>query len=126
MIVLKQVIVSYLPNILISNLTILRYEFIIIPTEDNTKNKSPVLYEQHSIGLESWCVKHVYQYACSTLFEHRKALSTRKLPYHKMEELNPVLNGAILINPDTGTFWNMKRELVERDLLSVEDELYFR
>ncbi|CAH1113666.1 unnamed protein product [Psylliodes chrysocephalus] len=100
-------------------------EFTIIPTEDNTKNKSPVLYLEHNLGLESWCIKHVYQYACSVLFEHKLQLSRRKVPYSEMEKLNQFLIGAILINPDVGTFWNMKRELVERDVLKVEDELNF-
>ncbi|KAG5885192.1 hypothetical protein JTB14_036499 [Gonioctena quinquepunctata] len=100
-------------------------EFSIIPSEGNTKNKSPVLYEQHNLCLESWCTRHVYQYASSILFESRKPLTANKLPYPKMENLNHLLIGAILINPDVGTFWNMKRELVERDVLAVEDELQF-
>lgn len=97
-----------------------------MPTEDNSKNKSPVLYEQHNVGLESWCVKHVYSYACSFLFDHKELLSKRKITSSKMETINTLLTGAILINPDVATFWNMKRVLVEMDFLNVERELHFR
>ncbi|CAG9858012.1 unnamed protein product [Phyllotreta striolata] len=98
-------------------------EFTIIPTEDNTRNKSPVLYEEHNLGLESWCIKHVYEYACSVLFSQRKQLS--RTPHSELEKLNRILIVAILINPEVGTFWNMKRELVEKDVLNTDDELYF-
>ncbi|CAG9815332.1 unnamed protein product [Phaedon cochleariae] len=100
-------------------------EFGIIPTEDNTRNKSPVVYEEHNLGLESWCIKHVYQYACSTLFQNRELLLRNKLGYNKMENMNHILIGAILINPECTTFWNMKRNLVENDILKIEDELHF-
>ncbi|XP_023025107.2 protein prenyltransferase alpha subunit repeat-containing protein tempura isoform X1 [Leptinotarsa decemlineata] len=100
-------------------------EFVIIPTDDNTKNKSPVLYEQRNLGLESWCVKLVYNYASLVLLDSREALRRGKLPFSKMEDLNHLLIGALLINPDVTTFWNMKRDLVEKDILAVEEELYF-
>lgn len=106
--------------------TFLRQEFSIIPTEDNSKNKSPVLYQQHNLGLESWCVKHVYNYACSILFGHKELLSKQKITLSKMETINTLLIGAILINPDVGTFWNMRRVLVEMNFLNVERELHFR
>lgn len=100
-------------------------DFTIVSTESNIKNKSPVLYENHSLGLESWCIKPVYQYVCDILFGERKRLADRKLSYDKMENLNSVLNGALLINPDVTTFWNMKRELVERDIITVDVELHY-
>lgn len=53
-------------------------------------------------------------------------LSRRKVPSSKLETLNTLLIGAILINPDVGTFWNMRRILVELDILNVERELHFR
>lgn len=101
-------------------------DFTIISTEtNNLKNKSPVLYESHNLGLESWCIKPVYQYVCNMLFSRRKQLAERKLPYNEMENLNCLLNGALLINPDVNTFWNMKRELLNNDILNVEGELHF-
>lgn len=89
------------------------------------KNKSPVLYEESSLGLESWCVKHIYKYAYHELFNIRKMLCNKKLPRHKMENLNHLLVGVLLINPDVYTFWNMKRELIEQDVLNVFTELAF-
>ncbi|XP_044262037.1 protein prenyltransferase alpha subunit repeat-containing protein 1 [Tribolium madens] len=100
-------------------------EFVIIPCESNTKNKSPVLYEEHNIGLESWCVKHIYRHAYLELFEVRKSLAKRKLSFAKQSNLNRLLIGVLLINPDVSTFWNMKRELVENDVIGVTNELIF-
>ncbi|XP_028143737.1 protein prenyltransferase alpha subunit repeat-containing protein 1 [Diabrotica virgifera virgifera] len=100
-------------------------EFAIIPTEGNSTNTSPLHYRYNNIGLESWCIKHLFQHACSVLFKKRCLLSKRKVLYEEMEELNKYLIGALLINPDIGTFWNMKRELVEQEVLDEKDELYF-
>ncbi|RZC42297.1 protein prenyltransferase alpha subunit repeat-containing protein 1-B [Asbolus verrucosus] len=100
-------------------------EFSIIPADVNTKNKSPVLYEEHNIGLESWCIKHIYRYAYLELFEVRKLLAKKKLSFCKERSLNHLLTGVLLINPDVSTFWNMKRELVENEVLSVTNELLF-
>lgn len=77
------------------------------------------------MGLESWCVKHIYRHVCRDLFEIRKQLASKKLSYYKMENLNRLLIGALLINPEMVTFWNMKRELVECDLLNMNKELQF-
>jgi protein prenyltransferase alpha subunit repeat containing protein 1 len=77
------------------------------------------------MGLESWCVKHIYRYAYLELFEVRQLLAKKKLSYCKERNLNHLLIGVLLVNPDVSTFWNMKRELVENDVLSVSDELRF-
>lgn len=103
-----------------------RKEFSLIPTgDDNLKNKSPVLYEESCLGLESWCVKHVYKYAHTELIEVRTPLTNKKLPLYKMKDLNHLLIGVLLINPDVYTFWNMKRELIERSVLNINKELSF-
>jgi protein prenyltransferase alpha subunit repeat containing protein 1 len=36
-----------------------------------------------------------------------------------------LLHGALLINPETATFWNMSKQLVESERLSPEQELKF-
>lgn len=97
----------------------------MIPAEINTTNKSPVLYQEHSIGLESWCIQHVYRYAYMELMEVRSALAKRRLSYTKGSNLNHFLIGTLLINPDVSTFWNMKKELVEIDVLAADKELIF-
>lgn len=47
------------------------------------------------------------------------------MPFHLTEQINRLLMGALLITPENHTFWNMKRELVEMEILNVERELYF-
>lgn len=91
----------------------------------NDKNKSPVLYEEHSLALEGWCIKHIYSYAYKELFKNRPLLKKNKLPTPKMTNLNKLLLGALLIQPDVSTFWNMKRELVEFGILDPWRELKF-
>lgn len=100
-------------------------DFTIVSTETNIKNKSPVLYENHSLGLESWCIKPVYQFVCDLLLSKKRKLYEHKIPYNEMENLNCLLNGALLINPDVTTFWNMKRVLIETDITTLENELQF-
>lgn len=100
-------------------------DFTIVSTESNVTNKSPILYEHHHLGLESWCIKSVNHYVCDILFSKRKQLAENKLLYSEMENLNCFLNGALLINPDVSTFWNMKRELVNSETASIEGELHF-
>lgn len=39
--------------------------------------------------------------------------------------MNHLLIGALLINPDVYTFWNVKRELVEKEVLNVDREFLF-
>lgn len=93
-----------------------------MPTGDeNLKNKSPVLYEENNLGLESWCIKYVYRHVYSELLETRR----KKLSPQELENLNHLLIGALLINPDVYTFWNIKRELVEKKVLNVEKEFLF-
>ncbi|CAG9766735.1 unnamed protein product [Ceutorhynchus assimilis] len=100
-------------------------DFTIIPVANNAENRSPVLYENHHFGLESWCVRYIYDYACSKLFEARRSLAQKKISFSLKDDLNYLIVGALLINPDVPTFWNMKRELVEDNVLSLEEELTF-
>ncbi|XP_018324874.1 protein prenyltransferase alpha subunit repeat-containing protein 1 [Agrilus planipennis] len=103
--------------------------FSVVPVTEN-KNKSPILYErqngsEHHLGLESWCVKHIYKYASTELFRVRRLLKKNRLSVFQMETLNKYLVGALLINPEVTTFWNMKKELIEQDILQTGKELLF-
>ncbi|XP_059487431.1 protein prenyltransferase alpha subunit repeat-containing protein 1 [Neocloeon triangulifer] len=94
-------------------------DFFIIPLTEN-QNKSPVIHANHSLGLESWCVQHVYCYVYGRLMNHK----TRK----KREEHKSVvrmLRGALLINPETTTFWNMSKQLIDAERISPEEDLRF-
>lgn len=39
------------------------------------------------------------------------------------DDLNKLLLGALVIKPDVLTFWNMRRELIERDIIDISKEL---
>lgn len=73
------------------------------------------------MGLASWCVQPLYCYVHRRLFEHRRNK-------HRREDSSNVarwLLGALLLNPDVSTFWNMRRELVRNYKLDVTEELDF-
>ncbi|OAD53972.1 Protein prenyltransferase alpha subunit repeat-containing protein 1, partial [Eufriesea mexicana] len=94
--------------------------FEIIPAEDN-ENKSPVFHQEDCLGLASWCVQPLYCYAYRRLFELRQNK-------HRREEPSTIarwLLGALLLNPDVTTFWNMRRELVRNHKLEASEEFFF-
>ncbi|XP_043262055.1 protein prenyltransferase alpha subunit repeat-containing protein 1 isoform X2 [Colletes gigas] len=100
--------------------TTLRKSFEIIPAEDN-ENKSPVYHQEDSLGLASWCVQPLYCYAHRRLFELRQNK-------HRREEPSTIarwLLGALLLNPEVTTFWNMRRELVRSQKLEASEEFAF-
>lgn len=97
-------------------------QFDIVPVTENNKNKSPVLYEEHSVGLEMWCVKHVYSYIHSYLLKIRKQLK-KSLCQSDTERVNRLLLGAVLIQPEVTTFWNMRKDLLEMNLIKADKEL---
>lgn len=69
-----------------------------------------------------WCVKYVYSYAHSCLLKIRKQLR-RNLSQSDIEKTNRLLLGAVLLQPDVSTFWNMRRDLIEMNLLKMDKEL---
>ncbi|XP_076181906.1 protein prenyltransferase alpha subunit repeat-containing protein tempura isoform X2 [Ptiloglossa arizonensis] len=97
-------ILSDIENVVKKNPSLKSFE--IIPAEDN-ENKSPVFHQEDCLGLASWCVQPLYCYAYRRLFELRQNK-------HRREEPSTIarwLLGALLLNPDVTTFWNMRREL---------------
>ncbi|XP_049792011.1 protein prenyltransferase alpha subunit repeat-containing protein 1 isoform X1 [Schistocerca nitens] len=95
-------------------------EFDIIPVTVN-HNKSPLHHVEHCLALESWCVRHVYCYAYHRLLDTRHFRHRRADP----EVTSRLLLGALLLNPDVSTFWNMRKELVQSGRLDVQSELHF-
>ncbi|XP_014215582.1 protein prenyltransferase alpha subunit repeat-containing protein 1 [Copidosoma floridanum] len=93
--------------------------FGIFPAEDN-ENKSPVLHEENALGLASWCVKPLYCHVYNRLLNLRQS-------YHREEPALVIrwLLGALLLNPDVTTFWNMRREFVKNGRLNPQEELRF-
>ncbi|XP_033172114.1 protein prenyltransferase alpha subunit repeat-containing protein 1 [Drosophila mauritiana] len=102
--------------------------FEIIPKEANC-NKSPVVHVEHNLGLESWCAQHVYDHAHRTLISHRRQTTAQQLrtlqQQQQSDSLAKYLNVALLINPDVTTFWHIRRQLVQKNRLSINKELQF-
>ncbi|KAI8434121.1 hypothetical protein MSG28_012255 [Choristoneura fumiferana] len=71
--------------------------FDIVPVDSNFKNKSPVLHVENCLGLESWCVKHVYMYCYSELMDKCFVKPKRKTPKSSVnsERLAQLLNMKI-------------------------------
>ncbi|XP_017877091.1 protein prenyltransferase alpha subunit repeat-containing protein 1 [Ceratina calcarata] len=111
-------ILSDIENVVKKNPSLKSFE--IVPAEDN-ENKSPVFHQGDSLGLASWCVQPLYCYVHRRLLEHRQNK-------HRREEPGTIakwLVGALLLNPDVTTFWNMRRELVRSHKLEPSDEFFF-
>lgn len=102
--------------------------FEIIPKETNF-NKSPVVHVDHNLGLESWCAQHVYDHAHRTLISHRRQTTQQQLrtlqQQQQSDALAKYLNVALLINSDVTTFWHIRRQLVQKNRLSINKELQF-
>lgn len=95
---------------------------------DSTTNKSPVLHVATSLGLESWCVTHLYNYCYSELI--RDFLTEPKRRLSRLSNLNykriyNLLNATILINPDVTSLWNKRREMTAQQYNSWFSELHF-
>lgn len=115
--------------------------FEIVNTEEKqNKNKSPVIHIEHHLGLESWCVHHVYRHAHAIILaaskKHPKACGgdassvdshSGKCTTHQpfSSNLTKYLNCALLINPDVATFWNCRRRLFQKNRLQIRKEFQF-
>lgn len=111
-------ILSDIENVFKKDLNLASFE--IIPAEDN-ENKSPVFHEENSLGLATWCIQPLYCYVYNRLLDLRQN-------YHRREEPTTIsrwLLGALLLNPDMSTFWNMRRELMRNGRLDPLQELRF-
>lgn len=91
------------------------FEIIAVPFK---QNKSPIRLIDNHLGIESWCLKYVYQHA------HQLIIKSKQLNRYSTSIVK-YLNCAILINPDVSTFWNIRRVLVERVQLSLTQEFQF-
>ncbi|XP_063696422.1 protein prenyltransferase alpha subunit repeat-containing protein 1 isoform X2 [Culicoides brevitarsis] len=98
--------------------------FELIPVETNQNNKSPVLHVDHNLGLESWCIKYIYEYAHKEVLKYKSNIFHSK-QYWDVKEFIKYLNTAVLINPDVGTYWNLRRWLVEKNQLNQTREFNF-
>lgn len=105
-----------------------RGAFDIVPVENNTRNKSPVLHLENCLGLESWCVKHVYIYCYNELMD--KYFTKPKRKSSKPTSVNSerqavLLNVTLLINPELSSLWNKRRDMFQGNLMEKTSELQF-
>lgn len=128
--------------------------FEIIPMPSNT-NKSPVIHVEHNLGLQSWCVKYIYEYAHRLILRYKVECAVRQSGANGSASVSSNSNGggggnnstgggsllsvlgagsnsivkylncAILINPDVATFWNLRRQLFARNRLDITKEFQF-
>ena len=79
-------------------------EFDIVGVEEKCLNKSPVLYENHRIGLESWCIKYLYN------FFYAKLMQLMQKSRHLIDEqkLFEYTRLVLLIHPDFSFAWNCR------------------
>ncbi|XP_072937911.1 protein prenyltransferase alpha subunit repeat-containing protein 1 [Epargyreus clarus] len=102
--------------------------FEIIPVDTNYQNKSPVLHLENCLGLESWCVKHVYMFCYSELMNKycaKQNSKTKKVSGVDADRFCRLLNVILLLNPELSTFWNRRRALVQNCVLEKSTELHF-
>ncbi|KAH0951748.1 hypothetical protein HN011_002161 [Eciton burchellii] len=93
--------------------------FMVVPMEDN-ENRSPVLHQEDSLALGSWCVEPLH------LYTYRRVMDYRRERHHRREDSRTIarwLLGSLLFAPNITTFWNMRRELVRAGRLDVREEL---
>ncbi|XP_049871470.1 protein prenyltransferase alpha subunit repeat-containing protein 1 [Pectinophora gossypiella] len=123
---LVEKIIKDIDNVMSKNAELCSFD--IVPVESNFQNKSPVLHLENCLGLESWCVKHVYMYCYTELMDKyfskpkRKSLKVTSVMSGR---LTRILNVTLLLNPELTSLWNKRRDLVLKMLLEKSSELRF-
>lgn len=92
----------------------------------SNQNKSPVIHAENNLGLESWCIPHVYKYAHQQVLQFKQSTIqyTRGLPWNS-SEIVKYLNVVLLINPDVTLFWNLRRYLFGHNKLNLTKEFLY-
>ncbi|KAE8743827.1 hypothetical protein FOCC_FOCC009537 [Frankliniella occidentalis] len=83
-------------------------DFEIVPVTVG-ENKSPVLHAEHTLGLQEWCVRHLYVHV------YHKVMNLKRQQRLRREDpsvLSRLLLGGVLLNPDCTSLWNIRREFV--------------
>lgn len=100
--------------------------FEIIPMQSN-QNKSPVIHAENSLGLESWCIPHVFNYAHKLVLNFKQSTHqyTRGTVQWQQGDVVKYLNVVLLLNPDVTLFWNIRRYLFGHNKLNLTKEFHF-
>ncbi|XP_076061659.1 protein prenyltransferase alpha subunit repeat-containing protein tempura [Oratosquilla oratoria] len=81
-------------------------------------NRCPVLHIDHKLGLESWCVQHVYSYAYAKIFASR--VNKRRQDYIVLEKWTQF---CLLVAPEVSTLWNIRKEMLLLGSITLQHEL---
>ncbi|XP_071170161.1 protein prenyltransferase alpha subunit repeat-containing protein 1-like isoform X1 [Mytilus edulis] len=96
-------------------------EYDFLPVLEPKHNRSPLILQDHKLGLEMWSVKILHHYAYNTLMTWRmKEVNAKFLG--QLDLIN-LTRAIVLVNPDCSTAWNIRKELIENGDLSVADDL---
>nr|XP_022329534.1 protein prenyltransferase alpha subunit repeat-containing protein 1-like isoform X2 [Crassostrea virginica] len=98
-------------------------EYDFLPVLEPKNNKSPLVLQEHKLGLEAWSVKVLFQYAYHQLISWRK--NTPPTKFLDPGELCSLTRAILLVNADCATAWNTRKELVDNGDLSVTEDLKF-
>lgn len=105
---------------LISSLIPYRSEYDVIPITEQSINKSPVIVIEDKLGIESWCIKHLYGYANKMFLQLKHNPQTKDI-----ERLIEVTRVLIMLNPEYASAWNVRKDMIQRNMLDPMQELVF-
>lgn len=109
-------ILSDLDNIFKRDANIL--EFDIIESVDSICNKSPVIYVDHNLALEKWCIPHLYDYANKKIVAFKN--NSQRSDLYMIHQLTRIM---LFINPDLTTAWNLRRVVINNNVQTHLDDL---
>lgn len=98
-------------------------EYDFLPVPEPKHNRSPLVLQEHKLGIESWSVKILFQYAYNQLIGWRN--NTPPTKFLDPNELCSLTRAILLVNADCSTAWNTRKELVDNGDLSVTEDLKF-
>ncbi|XP_062595154.1 protein prenyltransferase alpha subunit repeat-containing protein 1-B-like isoform X1 [Saccostrea cucullata] len=98
-------------------------EYDFLPVPEPKHNRSPLVLQEHKLGMESWSIKILFQYAYYRLISWRK--NSPQTKFIDPSELCSITRAILLVNADCATAWNTRKELVDNAELSVTEDLKF-
>ncbi|XP_041372170.1 protein prenyltransferase alpha subunit repeat-containing protein 1-like isoform X2 [Gigantopelta aegis] len=88
-----------------------------------SQNKSPLILLHHKLGFEMWCIPILYKHVYDKLLDwHHKDGAVK---FIEPEDVVKLTRAVLLVNPECYTAWNIRKEMVEADNLTLTDDLKF-